>query len=97
MATSTICGMQQAQVSILQKVLKWSPEGWQEWLGDPAMCPSRACRLGGTACPGQWAHWICLLEHLMLHEGSSFQRVLIARRGDRLCSTIDLSRINRLI
>lgn len=33
----------------------------------------------------------------MLHEGSSFQRVLIARCTDQVCSTIDLSRINGLI
>lgn len=33
----------------------------------------------------------------MLHEGGSFQRVLIARCSDQVCSTIDLGRINGLI
>lgn len=59
--------------------------------------PPQTRGLGGVAHPGQWAHWICLLERLMLHGGGSIRRVLIARCSDQVCSTIDLGRINGLI
>lgn len=71
---------------------------WQGWLRSlAAQYPHQARGPGGITHPGQWPHWICLLKRLMLHEGSSFQRVLIARCTDQVCSTIDLSRINGLI
>lgn len=65
--------------------------------GSGVLPPPRAHGLGSIVQPGQWAHWICLSERLMLHEGGSFQRVLIARCSDQVCSTIDLGRINGLI
>lgn len=77
---------------------QWAGERWQGWLGSlAAQSPRQTHGLGGIAHPGQWPHWICLLERLMLHEGSSFQRVLIACCTDQVCSTIDLGRINGLI
>lgn len=47
--------------------------------------------------PARWPDRICLLKRLMLHEGSSFQRMLIAHCSDQVCSTIDLPGINGLI